>query len=269
MSHLRKLILLTPLVFGSTVLVFHNPAWADPPEWAPAHGYRSKHASDHKPKHHHKRHRHEEGNSDQGYRYQHHRTYRHDKHDDFYNDDRDGHRYAHRHRGPRNGYDDDEDAHRYDERYEHPPMFLRNEQPASRDSAPVFVNGKCTPRLTGVEAGAALGKELGSQMTTGNPVAAVAGSLIGAMLGSQVSGPIAMADQDCIGQVLERAADREEVAWDNTALSTRYELTPTRTYRQGGRTCREFVTTVVRNGEPREVYNTACRDSDGRWRIAE
>ena len=235
MSHLRKPILLAMLVFGST-LDFHNPALADPPEWAPAHGYRRKQISVHKPKYHHKYHNHEDENESE-YDNKHHHTHHHDKYDEY--DVRDERRYTY---------------HRY-------------ERPTRRDNALVFVNGKCTTKLTGVDAGAALGRELGSQMTSGNPVGTVAGSLMGAMLGSQVSGPIAAADQDCIRQVLERGADREEVMWDNTATSTRYELTPTRTYQQGGHTCREFVTTVVRKGEPREIYNTACRDSDGRWLV--
>ncbi len=248
MSYLPKFILLAVLVYASA-LVFHNPALADPPAWAPAHGYRSKHASDHKPrhhKHHHKRHHHKD-DDDSGYKddYKHYRSHHH------------------------NGYDDDEDAYRYDERYEFRPSYNHDERLARRDRAPLFVNGKCTPRLTGLETGAALGRELGSQMTTGSPFGTVAGTLIGAMLGSQLNGSIAAADQDCISQVLEGAPDKQEIFWDNTAASTRYELTPTRTYRQGGRTCREFVTTVVRNGRPREVYNTACRDSDGRWWVAQ
>ncbi|MGH8651678.1 MAG: RT0821/Lpp0805 family surface protein [Gammaproteobacteria bacterium] len=75
------------------------------------------------------------------------------------------------------------------------------------------------------------------------------------------------ADEDCFRQVLESATDQEQVAWDNDGSSTHYELTPVRSYQRSGQACRELVTEIERQGQVREVYQTACRAPDGRWRI--
>ena len=39
------------LVFGISTVLILDPAFADPPDWAPAHGYRAKHKNKHKGKH--------------------------------------------------------------------------------------------------------------------------------------------------------------------------------------------------------------------------
>ncbi len=245
MFYLRNIIFAAGVVLASALLL-QDVAVADPPDWAPAHGYRNKHHKNHK---HHKH----------AYK---HRRYQHDYENDYSEDeDEDDARY---------GYQRDRDWQRdvyRDNRPSRRPAYRRAE--SRTVDQPIFVNGECTPKkVTGAEAGAALGGALGAQLGSGNALATVAGNLAGAMLGSRADAAVTTsADEDCFRQVLESATDQEQVAWDNDGSSTHYELTPVRSYQRSGRACRELVTEIERQGEVREVYQTACRDPDGRWRI--
>ncbi|MGH8579684.1 MAG: RT0821/Lpp0805 family surface protein [Gammaproteobacteria bacterium] len=240
MFYLRTIIFAAGVALA-TALLLQDAAVADPPDWAPAHGYRNKYHkhADKQHKHKHDRYKrdHDEDDSDARYGY-----YR----------DRDWHR----------------DAYRDNEPYPHPAS--RRDELKTVDQ-PIFVDGECTPRnvtVTGAEAGAALGSALGTTIGSGNPLATVAGSIAGAMLGNKADAARTTGtDEDCFRQVLERATDRQQVAWDNDSSSTHYELTPVRSYRRSGQTCRELVTTIERHGAVREVYQTACRHSDGRWHL--
>jgi len=46
------------------------------------------------------------------------------------------------------------------------------------------------------------------------------------------------------------------------------QITPTRTYRgTTGPACREFQQTIIFDGRTENAFGTACRQSDGSWRI--
>lgn len=242
MFYLRNVLFFGALVFACALLL-QGPALADPPDWAPAHGYRAKH---HKHKHHHKHHRYQDDHENE-----------HGEDDD--DDDR------------RYGYYQDRDWHRDAYRDERPHRAHRREHWRTVEK-PVFVNGKCSPRrgTTGADAGAALGAALGSTVGGGNALAQATGAIVGAMLGSKADVSLTTpTDEDCFTQVLEGATDQEQVAWDNATSSTHYELTPIRSYQRSGRVCRELVTTVERRGKVREVYQTACRDPNGSWQFVD
>ncbi|MGH8532809.1 MAG: RT0821/Lpp0805 family surface protein [Gammaproteobacteria bacterium] len=230
------------VLFLVSVVLLPGAALAGPPDWAPAHGYRSKHEWKHHDKRHYKKHK--------------------------YNRDR---AYEH------SGYSEDDDSsedyrrHRRYDRYS--PYYDKDDGPYARpahdhtvwrNERPVFVKGECTPRFSGRESGAALGGAL-AQAGTGNAAMVATVTLLGAILGSQADGTAAAADEDCMQQFLERAGEKEQVAWNSAA--NRYKLTPVRNYRKDGRACREFLTTVVQKGKFREVYRAACRNSDGKWRL--
>ena len=133
----------------------------------------------------------------------------------------------------------------------------------------LFGGGVCIPRPSGAQAGAVLGQGLASQVTGGNATSAALGGVLGAVLGSQFGGGASAADEDCTNQVLEGAADRERIAWEDTASATRYQLTPVRSFDRSGLACRDLVTQGVHRGKIREVRRTACRDRDGAWRIVD
>lgn len=85
-------------------------------------------------------------------------------------------------------------------------------------------------------------------------------------LGGSIS--FGSADLGCAVQVFERAPTGQRIVWDNPDLSTRYTLTPTRTYEtEQGRYCREYTSEALVGGQPQQVYGTACRQPDGSWEI--
>ena len=73
------------------------------------------------------------------------------------------------------------------------------------------------------------------------------------------------ADRYCTGQVLERANERQTVAWTNPDTRTHYQVTPVKTYESQGRYCREYVTYSEVDG--RTQHGKACRQPDGSWQI--
>lgn len=242
MESIFSIVRIAFLIIGSVCLL-PSAALAGPPDWAPAHGYRGKHEGKHHDKHHYKKEKHHRD-----------RAYEHSG----YSEDDDSSEDYRRHR--RYG--------RYSPYYRKDDGLYPRPVPDRRvwrDDRLAFVKGECTPRLSGRESGAALGGALASQVGTGNAAMVATGTLLGAILGSQADATAAAANEDCMQQFLERAGEKEQVAWNSP--SARYEVTPVRNYRKDGRACREFLTTVVQKGKFREVYRAACRNADGKWRL--
>jgi surface antigen len=67
---------------------------------------------------------------------------------------------------------------------------------------------------------------------------------------------------------LETNQSDEAAAWVNPDTGTSGSLVPVRTYQnEEGQNCREYVTTIIIDGEEEEGYGTACRQPDGTWMI--
>lgn len=73
-------------------------------------------------------------------------------------------------------------------------------------------------------------------------------------------------DQNCVGQALERADTGSTVRWKNPD-GEGFAITPTRTFQQGGRYCREYTSTGLLAGQEQVLTGVACRDADGRWEL--
>lgn len=124
--------------------------------------------------------------------------------------------------------------------------------------------------------GAGLGALAGSQVGGGKGrlVAVAVGTLAGAYLGSQLGQELDKADQEAVADMTQDTLENNPTGtastWsnpDNTASAT---VTPTTTYvADSGEDCRDFEQTVMVEGETETVYGTACRESDGRWRVVE
>lgn len=56
-------------------------------------------------------------------------------------------------------------------------------------------------------------------------------------------------------------------SWSNPDTGNYGTITPTRTYEQQGRYCREYQQNVTVGGRVQESYGTACRQPDGQWEI--
>jgi len=173
---------------------------------------------------------------------------------------------AHKHRGgpppwaPAHGYRRKHRGHYYEDL----ELYAR----VARDIG--ITAGTCNREAVGAVLGGVVGGALGSQVGKGDgrKLATVAGAVIGVLVGRDIGRRMDEGDQACTGQVLERVADQDTVAWRNPDTGTEYRVTPTRTYEAGERFCREYRTEATVGGQRQTVYGTACRNPDGSWEMA-
>ncbi len=122
--------------------------------------------------------------------------------------------------------------------------------------------------------GAGLGGLAGSQIGSGKgKLAAVGiGVLLGALVGSEVGKSLDKADQlyaeRTTQQSLETAPVGQTSTWKNPDSGHSGSVTPTKTYQTAqGQNCREYQQTVTIGGKTEQAYGTACRQSDGSWKV--
>jgi len=130
--------------------------------------------------------------------------------------------------------------------------------------------------LFGTLGGAALGGFLGSQVGSGKGKLAAtgAGVLLGGLLGNQIGRSLDAADQAAISrsqhQALEYTPSNQAVVWQNPDTGNRGVTVPRATYQTStGQYCREFQETVTVGNQTQQAYGTACRQTDGTWRIVQ
>lgn len=137
--------------------------------------------------------------------------------------------------------------------------------------------GRTDYEATGTAAGAVLGAALGYGLGKGHSnkeLAVAAGAALGGLLGNKIGIKLNAADQAMMGQSVNSALEYNPTGvastWVNPDTGTTGTATPTRTYStvdQGP--CREYSTTVTVGGKEQEAFGTACRQSDGSWKIVD
>lgn len=139
--------------------------------------------------------------------------------------------------------------------------------------AVVFSLGACatppTKQQTGAVVGGLLGGALGSQIGDGRgkTLATIGGALLGAYAGSEFGRYMDQTDLMKVNQALETNPTNHTTAWRNPDSGYRYAVTPKRTYTSSGKVCRAYTTNVNMGGKMETVKGTACRDSNGVWRV--
>jgi len=128
---------------------------------------------------------------------------------------------------------------------------------SSKSPAPVDTMGvgtTVTPQATTVQST--------TVTTTSNSSAAISGNVGGDI------GKLSDADAVKVNQVLEANKTGQITSWNDAGTSTTFSVTPTRTFASPtGEPCRDFTTTAANNGQTKQSYGTACRDSNGQWHI--
>ena len=128
------------------------------------------------------------------------------------------------------------------------------------------VEGRCNSAAVGAAIGGVAGGVIGAQTSGENrPVAIILGTAIGAIIGHKIGQEIDSGDRGCMGHALELAGEKKTVAWTNKATGVSYRLTPTRGFKEGGTTCREFVTQLSSGKKKDSVKGVACRRGNGDW----
>jgi surface antigen len=178
--------------------------------------------------------------------------------------------------------DDDDRKHRHKHKHHHhhkqkvihhhhyygPPREAGYRVPYGFDRG-MCDRGLISSEIIGGVIGGAIGGLAGSQIGKGRGkiVATAGGTLIGVLLGTSVGRSMDNVDQECFGQALEHAPDRQQIVWENDAGHD-YEMVPMRSYKaHSGAYCREYQTNVTVGGQRQQAYGVACRQPDGAWKI--
>lgn len=124
--------------------------------------------------------------------------------------------------------------------------------------------------LLGAGAGALAGAQVGSG--AGRLVSVAVGTLAGALIGQDLGRSLDRADQlamqQSTQQALETARSYEPTRWVNPDSGQSGSTLVTRTLvNDRQHTCREYQQTVTIGGQKQQAYGTACRQSDGSWRV--
>ena len=131
-----------------------------------------------------------------------------------------------------------------------------------------------TKQTAGTLGGAVLGGLLGAQFGSGSGqlIATGAGVLAGGLLGQSIGKSLdendKMMAQRTTQASLEHVQSGQQSTWSNPDSGASGTVTPTRTFENSeGQNCREFQQTVSIGGQTEDAYGTACRQSDGSWKI--
>ena len=88
-----------------------------------------------------------------------------------------------------------------------------------------------------------------------------------AALGRRIGDNFGQRDRQQFGSALETNQTGSTSSWTNPDTNDNYSVTPTNTYNNGNQPCREFTMNANVNGKPDKVTGTACRQSDGTWKV--
>ena len=122
----------------------------------------------------------------------------------------------------------------------------------------------------GAVGGAVLGGVIGGIAGGGKyaAIGAIAGALIGGAIGKQMDERDKRLARETAQRAFEANSSGQASTWQNPESGNSGSVTPTRTYQLAtGQYCREYQQTIQIGGEDHETYGTACRQSDGTWRI--
>jgi surface antigen len=123
--------------------------------------------------------------------------------------------------------------------------------------------------VTGALLGGVVGNHFGGG--SGKAVATTAGVFIGGMMGREVGAGLDRYDAQLASGTMESALEYNQnnvsSSWSNPNTSNRGYVTPTRTYPQYDTYCREYSHNMTIANKKQQVYGTACRQSDGSWKV--
>jgi surface antigen len=165
--------------------------------------------------------------------------------------DRDGH-YRYLDNRPR--YDD------RDQGYQPPPSYYRE-----GDYERGCQSGNAA---AGTIFGAIAGGLIGGAASHGNGGAVVGGVLLGGLLGNTIARDIPCEDHRYAFRAYAEGLNGrvgERYEWRNEDNDDYGAFTPTREFRRGDYTCKEFHEVSYRGGNKYERHGSACRYPDGNW----
>jgi surface antigen len=136
-----------------------------------------------------------------------------------------------------------------------------------RDRVSLVLGGRDQPAATEVAAqpAAASAEESPARDTT-----LILPDILKAESGPSITAADQLALERTTQTTLETVPIGNESSWRNPQTGTHGVIAPRRTYQKAnGQYCREFTQTFVAGSIIREGLGTACRESDGTWKLAE
>ena len=126
----------------------------------------------------------------------------------------------------------------------------------------------------GTVIGGVVGGLIGSRFGSGSGAVAatIIGSLAGAWAGNQIGQKLDEKDRDMADAAHTQAlASGNRIQWNNPDTGNSGTVSPTRDGYDTttGRYCREFQTEIVVDDAMQTAFGTACRNSDGTWKIVD
>jgi surface antigen len=140
-------------------------------------------------------------------------------------------------------------------------------------SAALILSACATPKgeneAGGMIIGGILGGVLGNQVGSGSgrTAATVIGAMIGTTIGGNVGRSMDKTDRLKVSHSLETVRTGVETSWKNPDTGYQYRVVPTRTYERAEGPCREYTLDASIGGENEQIYGTACRQTDGSWKV--
>jgi len=138
--------------------------------------------------------------------------------------------------------------------------FLQGCQNMNKQGGGTLIGG-----ATGALLGAQFGKGSGQLAAVG--LGALAGALIGGEIGKSMDEQDKRIAELSSQRALETAPSGKSVEWRNPDSGNSGYVTPTKTFREDGKYCREYTHVVNIGGQSQKAYGTACRQPDGTWQI--
>ena len=133
--------------------------------------------------------------------------------------------------------------------------------------------GDRSKTIIGGFGGAAAGGLLAAAVG-GDTAGVIAGTLIGGLIGGAIGDRLDAADRrearEAAQNSLENSRSGTATAWKNPDSGNSGTITPSRTFQMAdGQYCREFQQTIIIAGEENQGFGTACRQTDGSWKIVQ
>lgn len=117
----------------------------------------------------------------------------------------------------------------------------------------------------GTVTGGVIGGLIGSQFGggAGQVAAAAAGAVVGAYIGNKIGESMDETDQLKQQQAI---AASQPTTWTGQN-GNKYTVKPQKTYVQNNQVCRQYTTTATIEGKAETVTGTACKQSNGTWKV--
>jgi len=138
----------------------------------------------------------------------------------------------------------------------------------SSTDGPNQVGGTLIGGATGALLGSQFGK--GSGRLVGVGIGALLGSQLGNVIGKKMDERDRQLSAQAAQRTLETAPDNRAYTWKNPNNNHQGSIMVTNTVERSNQVCRDYVQTVIIDGEQQKVNGRACRDvrdSKGVWSV--